>query len=186
MEYTDEMLGWFNSRTGKHISRVVSWYGKVSAYTGLELIDIEAHDASKFREPEHTPYVFTTWNYYCRRNNIPFTIPEDMQERAHAATISHITSNKHHPEFWDDGFDESKFNKADRDAVPDEMVDATAMPLEYVSEMVADWFAVSEEFSSEPRIWADKNVNKRWRFTEEQVEFIYDLIKNVWELQDEK
>ena len=45
--------------------------------------------------------------------------------------------------------------------------------------MVADWSAMSEELGSETKDWADKNVNVRWEFTDEQRDLIYELIDKV-------
>lgn len=46
--------------------------------------------------------------------------------------------------------------------------------------MVADWFAMSEELGGHPKDWADKNINIRWSFSQEQKNLIYDLIKGIW------
>ena len=44
--------------------------------------------------------------------------------------------------------------------------------------MVCDWTSVSQEMegNSDATDWANKNINKRWTFTEEQVKLIYDII----------
>jgi len=75
------------------------------------------------------------------------------------------------------------FNRDNRDAVPDTMVNATAMPDVYIAEMCADWMAMSEELSSRPQDWADMNVNVRWKFTDEQVELIYNILNKIWDLK---
>jgi hypothetical protein len=46
--------------------------------------------------------------------------------------------------------------------------------------MVADWLAMSEELGGHPRQWADTNVGVRWKFSEAQSSFIYELIERVW------
>jgi len=45
--------------------------------------------------------------------------------------------------------------------------------------MVADWLAMSDEKKTDVFDWAEKNINKRWKFTKEQVQLINDLIGNV-------
>ena len=67
-----------------------------------------------------------------------------------------------------------------RDKPPEEMIDATKMPDLDIAEMVADWCAVSEERGNTPKSWADKNVNVRWKFTDEQSDLIYEIIDAVW------
>jgi hypothetical protein len=47
--------------------------------------------------------------------------------------------------------------------------------------MVADWFAMSEELGGHPKEWADKNINIRWKFNDNQIRLIYDLIQRVWD-----
>ena len=94
------------------------------------------------------------------------------------ATFHHIKSHRHHPEFWDESVTIKDLNKDDRDR-PSEgrIVDGTKMPLTYVAAMCADWFAMSEELGGHPNDWASKNINVRWKFNEEQINLIYDLIK---------
>jgi len=62
----------------------------------------------------------------------------------------------------------------------DKMVDATKMSDLDIAEMTADWAAMGEERGNSPKEWADKNVNKRWKFTKDQEKLIYELIKSVW------
>ena len=61
------------------------------------------------------------------------------------------------------------------------MVDATKMPDLDLAEMIADWLAVSEERGTDPKDWADKNVNIRWKFDDEQKDLIYELIEKIWD-----
>jgi hypothetical protein len=78
-------------------------------------------------------------------------MPKKMQERSNNAIIHHITTNKHHPEYWDENFrGEEMFNLKDRDDVPKKIVDATKMKTQYIAEMIADWCAVSEEKNTNP------------------------------------
>jgi len=61
------------------------------------------------------------------------------------------------------------------------MVDAMKMDNLDIAEMVCDWCAMSEERGNTPMQWADKNVNVRWKFTDEQKDLIYDLMNKIWE-----
>lgn len=114
------------------------------------------HDASKYGDVERIPYVWLTEMYRCKKENIPFEYPAGVQEKVKEATLHHITSNRHHPEFHDS---------------PSDMNDAD------IAEMVADWSAMAEELNEgSARGWADKNVGTKWEFSEHQVNLIYQLI----------
>ena len=60
------------------------------------------------------------------------------------------------------------------------MIDATKMTELDLGEMVSDWLAMSDEKNSNPKDWADKNVNVRWKFTDDQNDLIYELIDAVF------
>lgn len=174
-DYTPEMEEWFKERTKRHIG-LVQKYAKMiedgdSKFAGLAE-RAEAHDASKFEDPEYEPYVFVSWKYKCKDDGKPFEF-DDMKDAMNDATLHHVKTNRHHPEFYDD---KSEINTTDRDKSPSKMVDATAMTDMDIGEMVADWLAMSEEKGTSPIEWADKNVNVRWEFTPEQKKLIYDLI----------
>jgi len=181
---TEEMIQWFNDRTNMHIDLVKKYANKIVEILPKckELLNIvELHDKSKFEEPEHTPYIYTTWKYKCDRDNIDYDIPDDISDKAHEATIHHIMNNKHHPEFWDKNFNpDTMFNRKNRDATSIEMVDATNMNTINILELVADWCAVSDERKSCPIKWADMNINKRWKFTDKQEQLIRKLINKVF------
>jgi hypothetical protein len=133
------------------------------------------HDASKFEAPEYDPYVWLTWRYKCKDDGIPCVLPTGMEARINAATEHHILGNAHHPEAHQKRRS-GLLNTADRDLPLREMIDATAMTVLDIAEMVADWAAMSEERGNTARAWADQNVNVRWRFTAAQVDFIDRLI----------
>lgn len=177
MTITKEMRDHFEKRTNTHIGLVQKWYKKLMIeYYSIPYIHIHNHDHSKFVEPEHTPYILLTWNYYCKDHNIPFEVSADTQEQINKATLQHITFNPHHPEYWDPKFNPKKFNPQNRDEPGKNMVDATRMPLKFVLEMLADWLAMSDEKGTDPREWAHKNVNIRWRFTPEQINLIESVL----------
>ena len=174
------MENYFYDRTNKHIKLVNKWFDKIEEFT-KKGYSIKDHDSSKFLEPEKTPYIYINYNYKCKADGIKYSLPEGMDKKANEATLHHITTNNHHPEYWDKKFDSSMFNKENRDEIPEKMVDATRMPVSALEEMLADWFAMSEKKGTDPKKWAKKNINKRWKFTDKQKKFIYSLIENVWE-----
>ena len=87
------------------------------------------HDNSKFRGLE--------WE----------ALDEDTKdkkpEQFAAADQQHISTNPHHPEYWD-GID--------------------SMPSVYLAEMVCDWKARSDEFGTDLREWVKDKATKRWGF----------------------
>lgn len=180
---TDEMKAHFDKRTNMHIGLVRKYIKKIDEleeYDFAGLLDrMKIHDNSKFKFPEYEPYVFTTWSYYAKDHNIPFKVPETIKEEMDTATIHHITTNRHHPEFHTTQRD-NLLNSNNRDAPTGTLVDATAMSDTDIAEMVADWCAVSEERGNTPKEWADKNLGVRWEFNEGQLKLIYNLIDKVF------
>jgi hypothetical protein len=178
---TDAMIKHYEKRTNNHIGIVQKYCEKLSDMYSDDIIKHgEYHDKSKFDEPEFIPYVFTTWRYKCKDDGVEFKCSPEMEERMKEATEHHIKNNRHHPEYHTDKLN-NLINTKDRDAVPDEMIDATKMSEIDIAEMCADWCAMSEERGNSPKEWADKNVNKRWKFTKEQSDLIYDLINKIWD-----
>jgi hypothetical protein len=170
---TKEMLEFYNKRTQAHIALVNSLYEALKQrIPGLPSEwDLSLHDKDKFEEPLFTPYVFISWKYH----DPSFSIPVGIQERCNAATLLHVTSNPHHPEFWDK--ENAKINDKDRDKPTGTLIDATEMLSQYLVEMVCDWSAVSwEREKKSPREWAKKNIGIRWSFTQMQERKIYMLI----------
>ena len=178
-----KMDDWFKKRTEKHISLVEKYCNKAIEFNSefSELKDrIKTHDQTKFKEPELDPYVYITWKYKCEDDGKDFeecNPPENMEDLMHEATLHHIKNNRHHPEYHSN---KVSLNKDNRDEIPDEMVDASKMTNLDIAEMVCDWCAVSEERGNTPKSWADKNVNKRWKFTDDQKDLIYEIIKEIW------
>lgn len=176
---TQEMLDHFEKRTRDHIARFKSNIDRFIAvnpeFSSIVFdITVENHDISKFIEPEFTPYVFISWSYKMRDEGKEFVVSDEMKKHMFEATFHHIVNNRHHPEAWDENFNEEKLNSLNRDGLPKEMVDATKMPKWAIIQMVCDWVAIAQERenSSDVTEWMKKNVNKRWKFTDKQVEFI--------------
>ena len=173
----------FVDRTKKHIDLVQKYCKKiVEVWEGFdELIERgEEHDAIKFEEPELEPYIWLTWRYKCEDDDVECNLPEGMEDEIDKATEHHILNNAHHPEYHQDT-ETGLINKEDRDKPPEKMIDATKMTDLDIGEMVSDWCAMSEERGNTPKEWADKNVNVRWGFSEDQEELIYELLDSIWE-----
>jgi hypothetical protein len=181
-----EMEDFFKERTNRHIALVGKYCKKIADYDKNrfgELIErAKVHDSSKFEEPEKDPYIYITWQYKCKDEGKEFDISEDMKEKMSLATEKHIKNklNTHHPEASCDK-EVALINRENRDLPPKQIVDATKMTDLDIGEMCADWFSMSEEKKSNPKDWADKNVNIRWKFTDKQKDLIYELIEEIWE-----
>jgi len=179
---TDEMIKHYENRTNKHIGLVQKYCDKIDKLDidGLEGIVErgEDHDKSKFEEPEYTNYVFLTWDYKCKDDGVDSNFSKEIKDGMNKATNHHVKNNKHHAEYFSN--QTNVINRNDRDKPPEEMVDATKMDNLSIAEMVADWCAMSEERGNTPMQWADKNVNVRWKFTNEQKDLIYDLMNKIW------
>lgn len=178
----DAMETHFNNRTKKHINLVKKYAHLIEStypteFKGLDEQTAE-HDKSKFEEPEYSPYLHIAWKYKMADEGKVYNPPPEILEQMNKATEHHVKSNKHHPEYFTDQV--NTINPNNRDEPPKELVDATKMPILSVGEMVADWMAMAEEKGTNPKRWADKNVNIRWKFTDEQKKMIYDLISNIW------
>lgn len=185
-EYTQEMYDWYIKRTNMHIKLVQKWAQViVDQYWGestkniveeflnkLLLNKVKDHDKSKLEdESEIKPYVFISWMYKMKDQGIDYKIPDDVDDTA--ATTHHVLSNDHHPEYWSDNF--NPINRVDRDK-PKELIDATNMTDTAIVHMCCDWMAMSEEKGTDPMEWADKNINVRWKFDEDQVDLIKDIL----------
>lgn len=175
MEPTQEMIDFFEKRTKEHIDRVKKFCKKIDELFPGRFDGIisrgEEHDASKFNEPEYTPYLFITWDYKCKDDGVDFDLPKEISDKMDEASHSHVTSNKHHPECH------CGVEKAKRGEKNGEMIDGTKMTDLDIAEMIADWAAMSDEKDEPgPKGWADRNVNKKWKFSDDQTDLIYELI----------
>ena len=180
----DRMKDWFVKRTNKHIKSVQDYCEKIADYDperfGKLVDQAKDHDASKFKDPEIEPYVYVTWGYKCKDDGVDWEPPEGLDDKMNKATEHHVKNNRHHPECHCEK-EVDLINRKDRDKPPEEMIDATKMPKLDVAEMVADWCSMSDEKGGNPKDWADKNVNIRWKFNKGQEELIYELIDAIWE-----
>jgi len=189
VETTDEeKYQYFLDRTNKHIKLVKEAVKKiVKAYPEFEelLQRVEVHDASKFEEPELTPYVSLTWRHKLEQekgkfdpiNGVGYKTPGLLdKEDENGATLCHIITNSHHPEYHLKDKSQVNINNKDRDK-SDKCIDASAMPPLDVAEMIADWQAMAWELKKNTaREWFNKQ-KVRWYFSPEQEELIDKLLK---------
>jgi len=180
---TQEMIEHFTARTNKHIELVQKYLAKIQELNWVDNSILEKemdHDASKFIEPEYTPYLYVAWKYKCQRDGVEFNPPPEVVKAMAEATFHHIKFNPHHPEYWDDSVEIDCLNVLNRDRPSGVLVNAINMPVEYVASMCADWLAMSEEKGTDPFRWAEDNINVRWLFTPRQVSLIYDILGELY------
>jgi len=174
----DEKEKHFEERTRMHIGLVQKSSKKIAEKYPefVKLPEIaEEHDASKFEDPEHAPYVSLTWKM--RQGHKNKTPGEIGVEDENEATMHHIKNNAHHPEYWLEDKGEANIDPEDR-SKSKKCVDASEMPDIAVAEMVSDWQAMSEELKKNTaREWFEKQKDVRWHFSKHQVELIDKLLK---------
>lgn len=178
-----EMCDHYYARTNKHIQLVRKYCRRIekafNIFPGI-IQRGQEHDDSKFKQPELIPYILLTWKYKCKDEGVKFKIPERAENLMHEATLHHVTTNDHHPEFYCAEYGDL-INKTDRDK-PRRLIDARSMGILPIAEMVADWCAVAEERGNTAKDWADSNIGVRWDFDKDQQQLIYGLITEIWEV----
>jgi len=166
----------FEDRTRKHIALVQKAAKKIATanpefkeFDEMALLtQVENHDASKFEEPERTPYIELSWRKFVGNN--------EADPNVNKATLHHITTNAHHPEFHLEDKSQANISKDDRDK-SDIVIDATKMDALSLAEMIADWVAMSEELKTNTaREWYDEQKDVRWHFSKEQDALIDKLL----------
>lgn len=169
-------------RLDKHVG-LVKKYGrqiaglKLPGIDQLELIkEVDAHDMSKRSEPELTPYKDISWYYKLKKDGHEMELTKEMENAMAEATLHHIKNNKHHPDYWSDEVSKEELTMKNRIENPKDAIDAFKMPKLHMAHMVADWLAMSEEVGGTAKAWADKTINKRWNFNDDQTKFIYNVI----------
>lgn len=186
----------FRERTNGHISKVQKAAKSIVAeYPELKelLTQVEEHDASKFEEPEKTPYIAITWRHKLEKEEDKFDpykgkgykTPGKLEKpKENEAVLHHIQNNSHHPEYHAKDKDDVSISDGDRDK-SDKVVDATAMPDLDIAEMVADWQAMAEELQTNTALqWFNKQKDVRWHFSEEQ-EALIEKLCSVFEHEEE-
>ena len=174
----DNKKQYFLDRTKKHISLVQKSVKKiVEEYPEFsDLIKkVKKHDQSKFEEPELTPYISLTWRK--KPGNSDNTKGLLSKEKENEATLHHIKSNSHHPEYHLEDKEDANIDSEDRDKSK-KCVDVSLMPDIDIIEMVADWQSMSIELGKNTsREWFDEQKNVRWKFSKKQEKLIDKILK---------
>ena len=101
--------------------------------------NINDHDLSKFRQNELVPYA----NYFFGEKN------QENKEKFKQAAIIHKSRNPHHPEYW--------MNKKG---------ETQDMPIEYIVEMLCDWWSFGLAQNKPDEIFEYYNRNKdKYKFS---------------------
>lgn len=153
---TQEQITFYITRTNKHISRV---QGNILLLVDLKLVNRDTmhnrairHDNSKFGKDEYVPYVYLSWYYKCKKENILYEYPEpSIKDEITAAINHHYKVNDHHPEYYDD---------------------LKLMSNEALAEMICDYAAMSQEFNNDLLDWINKNTFTKYKWTGKQKKFI--------------
>lgn len=154
-EPTQEMYNRYKERTNSHIGRVIKNMVKVAP----SLLDrAKHHDESKYGIDEYIPYVWLTEYHRCKKNDIDFKYPPNVEDAIDMAVKHHYSTNRHHPEFH-----EKPSDMSNRDII----------------EMVCDWTAMSQEFGDDVTEWADKCIKDKYEFTTRQIKLIYGTIESL-------
>ena len=161
MNVTPEMKEHFDRRMKRHIE-LVNHFAKKLALT------FPNHDSDKFLPEVIDIQTKFSWSKFIR---VSLTYEETKE--SDEATKRHICEQQHHPEYWVD--DKSVLDRFTRHN-PINNLDCSKMSTIAIYEMCCDWCAMAKEFHNHPKVWADKTVNKRWLFTEEQTMLIYDTL----------
>ena len=182
---TQQMKDFFNERTSQHISRVQKYAKSIEEYDPVKfkglVTQAKHHDDSKWEEPEYSPYLFITWEYKCKDDGTKFIVSDGMRERMSKATEHHVKNpnNRHHPESGS-RTKTDLINRENRDKpIKGRTIDAKHMNNVDIGELVADWLSMGEEKGTSTKKWADDNIGKRWDFSVDQKNTIYDLIDNI-------
>lgn len=168
MIVTNEMREHFERRMKKHIERVNYFAKKLCLH-------FPNHDSDKFLPQNIDIQTKFSWSRFIDK---PLSF-EDTKE-LDRVTKEHILTQEHHPEHWVE--DKSLLDTFTRHS-PVMGLDCSKMSNIAIYEMCCDWCAMAKEFHNSPMTWADKTVNKRWVFSQEQVIMIYDTLKflSKWE-----
>ncbi len=157
---TPEMEDFFLKRTYAHIKQVQDNIKRIClAYPEFksELMKRATyHDKDKFIIPYYYSQILRVWGKY----HPDFIRDSDVLELSGKAIFRHIKSNRHHIEFYNRNM--SKMQDVD------------------IAEMIADNAAMSKEYHTDLRNWLNKNVFNKYKFSEHQIEMLYNFVDIVY------
>lgn len=158
MIITEEMEATFDKDINRHRNLIKGFMEKIikddrfKIYAIPLLKSCDIHDYSKFSPDIYNAYVLYNWSFRDK------DIVKGYENEISAALQKHFKSEPHHPEYHKDY----------------QMDDLS------IAEMVCDWCSISVirgNNAKSPLIWAKKTINRKWFFTKEQEDLIYDLLK---------
>lgn len=159
----------YRRRIKAHIKRVQYFYTKIvyadmiPTMKDIDMDRVMNHDKDKLKLKNLVRQAF---------RYIPGPLSDKEKRAIHNVVMEHIKSNKHHCEYWSDGDYASEGN------------DCTKMEPTYLYEMCADWAATSEENGNGLMDWYWKVVNKKFIFSDRQVEIIRPVCEYLSKLVD--
>lgn len=170
---TPEMEKYFRDYVSKHCSGVAKVATKLRdrGYITPALCHIisETHDSSKLEEPEYIPYVKRKWLEKVYEGT-KFGDYQNMDQDVKDAIYHHVTTNKHHPEYWSPdykGFDTKN------------PCHVNNMPEDYVIEMICDWKSMGDEQGNSIMDWFKKTDGSRWIWDDKTRNFILKWINII-------
>jgi hypothetical protein len=124
-------------------------------YANDAKVAIMHHDDSKFTDEEFYPYR-AHWNPTTRESylyNNDENYHKEADEAYEAATHHHITTNKHHPDYW----------CANGEDITGELGAPREMDIISIIEMICDWEAMSMEKGGSTKAWWAENREKKMK-----------------------
>lgn len=176
---TKEMLQRYKERTFNHI-KLVQRFGilvdKNFKFKGSLANHVGDHDSDKLRPPLLQTHILSVEKYLSARDKTPVEYPPAVERAIQMCTFFHVTRNRHHPEYWDGHLNFPKI--AIDEYMPDERVNAHAMPDVSMAEMCCDWASVGKEVNPNKTLieWAEHVFEHRFDFTSDQQRFIKEVL----------
>lgn len=159
---TKEMVNFFENRTKNHIKLVQLNCSKLARVFKLKklITQCKEHDKSKFSKIERIPYIWLTWFYKCKQDNVKFELPNsNIKKLIDKACLSHKMTNRHHPEFHKNVLNMTKID---------------------LGEMVSDLTAMSMELGGNPKDYFNKNHLNKFKFSKKQLKLIYKMFNCLY------
>lgn len=156
----EEMEKFYLQRTNDHIDRVKKNISFLESKTGMKIN--KDHDKSKFSREEYIPYIYLSWYYKCKKDNIEYHYPPKVKEQIDLAVQHHYNYNRHHPEYFKD-------NISGNGNISD-------MKDEDIAEMICDIKAMSQELGGDPKQFLEKKIIPKHKFNKHQTTLMNQLI----------
>lgn len=163
----------------KHRAQVLEFCEK-QAQNYKEFIDVDQvltsvkyHDNDKLTDPRLIAIqIIKVANTYIHDFKIEVT--EDFEsDWKRYILFNHCVKNAHHPEYWNPG-----------KIIEGISLDAAGMPNNAIFEMIADWVSIGSFNNNTAKEWLDENLNKRWTFTDKQLDFINKVLSECEQTSD--